>query len=139
MPASPQIQRVLIPAIIANITELQILTRDLQILKETLVAYEDGGSAPDIAARAVANVLHTEHPGWPTDGTFTVTSDGNVSEFPLTFGGLEAAVEHAGEVRGVLDFRPGPDGAYASIQADIKVQDEVARLEAEFGPAQGRA
>lgn len=98
----------------------------------------EGGK--DVVAKIIAGIASTEHVGPPTDGTFTLTKDGVTDpvEYPLTWAGL-TNVANEQTVEQELGFKPGPDGAYASIEAEIAAARAAAVFERTFGTPVGQA
>lgn len=126
-----------ITSLIGLIQAAQTFEQAAQIVQNEVRDYEYGGSdvPPDSFARAVATILATQSPGLVTDGTFALKNvDGTFDpvEYPLTFAGITNAInEQAGREGVSLEFRPGPNGAWATAEAEAKAAWDAEREFAE--------
>ncbi len=132
---SLELQARLITSTLAHRYADQVAGTDFEV--STLPA-----GALDAVAGAIARIVESDHGTIPpTDGTFTLTNaDGSVEpvEYPLTWAGLVNVLnEQTPDQR--LDFKPGPNGAYATLEAQAAALDLANAFEQAFGTPVGRA
>lgn len=123
----------------------ELLQKGATILKNVQAGKLVSSADLDVLASIAATALNSVPGGVGavSDGTFTVSRGGPIDgtldpvEYPLTWAGYTNALNEAVDGEDTVEFRAGPDGAFATKSANARAQSEAfqaaqAEIEAAF-------